>query len=257
MQLKEESQGSGLLTAEQQQWVEQMKLMLSVNATRHMKKPLGENQLIRRFRNRCFAIAVSKPFEWFIMSLILANTAVLAMRHYGQNQQWVDAQEVANNVFAVFFAMEAAIKLSAFGPKQYFAVAWNKFDFALVLASGIGVLASVGPVATLFRIFRVARIIRLVRVSRGLLLLFRTLIVSIPSLINVGIILLLALFIFSIVGMNLFAGIRYGPGGGLTEDANFDAFFTSMITLFRSSTGENFNGLMHVSGLVSAAPPCA
>jgi hypothetical protein len=73
--------------------------------------------------------------------------------------------------------------------------------------------------------------------------------------VNVGIILLLLIFIFSIIGMNLFAGVRYGfAGGGLTPDGNFDSFFVAMLTLFRSSTGENFNGIMH--DLEVAAPYC-
>lgn len=242
-QLKEESQGSGLLTPEQQAYVEQMKMMLSVNATVTMKRPRDETPWIRRVRMAAYRLTVSKRFEWFIMSLILGNTVVLALRHYGEDQTWVDVQEYANAAFAVAFAIEAALKLVAFGPRQYFSVPWNRFDFVLVVASAIGVAIDVGPVATLFRIFRVARVIRLIRVSRGLLMLFRTLMISLPALINVGIILLLIQFIFSIVGMNLFAGVRYGDV--LTVDANFDSFWVAMITLFRCSTGENFNGLMH------------
>jgi hypothetical protein len=244
-QLKEEAQGSGLLTEQQQKWVEQMKLMLSINAARNMQRPAGEVMWLRRLRNRAFAVVISKAFEWAIMGVILLNTIVLAIRHYGENEDFVRAEERANDVFAAIFFVEAALKLAAFGPRQYFSVLWNKFDFALVAASIIGWAVDVGPLATLFRIFRVARIIRLVRTSRGLLMLFRTLIVSIPALANVGIILILLLFVFSIVGMNLFAGVRYNGFGNLGDDANFDSFFTAMLTLFRCSTGENYNGLMH------------
>lgn len=242
--LKERSQGSGLLTEQQKAWVEQMKIMLSARAQKYMTRPDDANETIRYIRNRLFRIVTSSPFEWLIMGVILCNTAVLAMRHYGEEKGWVDGQEVANNIFAIIFIIEAAMKLSAFGIKQYFAVPWNRFDFALVIASVIGWAVAIGAVTTLLRVFRVARIIRLVRTSRGLLMLFRTLIISIPSLANVGIILLLMLFIFAIISMNLFAGVRY-DGEFLNHDANFDSFFTALLTLFRSSTGENFNGVMH------------
>merc|ERR1712196_652129 len=71
-----------------------------------------------------------------------------------------------------------------------------------------------------------------------------------PSLVNVGIILVLLYFIFAIIGMNLFSGIKYGDF--LNDDANFDTFLKSMNTLFRASTGESYNGIMHETMI---APP--
>jgi hypothetical protein len=69
--------------------------------------------------------------------------------------------------------------------------------------------------------------------------------------------LFLAYFIFAVVGMNVFAGTRYNSSeddGYLNRDANFDSFLIAFVTLFRSSTGENFNGLMH--NLSVQAPYC-
>jgi hypothetical protein len=56
--------------------------------------------------------------------------------------------------------------------------------------------------------------------------------------------------------MNVFAGARYNssPDGFLNADANFDSFPIAFITLFRSSTGENYNGIMH--DLARKAPYC-
>ena len=139
--------------------------------------------------------------------------------------------------------MEAIIKLAGLGIYQYFRKVWNIFDFVLVLASIAGIAANFGSVATLFRIVRVARVIRLVKVSKGLQRMFRTLIYSIPQLINVGGVLILVFFIFACVGMNLFGGIKHGEF--LNDDANFDGFFLAMLTLFRISTGESYNGIMH------------
>lgn len=254
-ELKEASAGSGLLTPEQQLWVEQMKLMMSSSPAKQMIRPAKGagwsgwtgyiSHVVRRVRNGAYDLATSMAFEWFIMTIILTNTIALAMKYTNQPLSYISGIENANNAFALIFACEAIVKLTAFGPRQYFSTAWNRFDFALVIASALGVAFSLGPIATLLRVFRVARIFRLIRTSKGLQLLFRTLIVSLPSLANVGTILLLIYYIFSIVGMNLFAGVRYGWDGYLSPEANFDSFFTSMLTLFRCSTGENYNGILH------------
>jgi len=244
-ELKEQSQGNGLLTPEQQLWVEQTKMMMSSAPSKQMLRPKSKYPRVRYFRNRAYDLAVSKPFEIFIMGVILANTAALASKYYGWTPRDQEITEGLNDAFALIFAVEAAIKLTAFGVKQYFGTNWSRFDFLIVIASLIGKLFTLGPIATLLRVVRVARIFRLVRSSRGLLLLFRTLVVSLPSLANVGIVLVLLFFIFSILGMNLFAGVRYGRTGMLNGDANFDSFWISMQTLYRCSTGENYNGLMH------------
>ena len=55
--------------------------------------------------------------------------------------------------------------------------------------------------------------------------------------------LLLAFFIFAVIGMNLFASIRFN--GGLNEHANFTTFGKSMLLLFRMATGESYNEIMH------------
>jgi hypothetical protein len=198
---------------------------------------------VHKVRLLCYYVAQNPIFDWFIMAVILANTAALAASYYYMSPQWNDGLDGANTAFAVIFICEAVIKLLAFGPRQYFGVAWNRFDFTLVCGSILGWLLAVSPVITLLRIFRVARIFRMVRASRGLLTLFRTLILSLPALFNVGLVLCIVFFIFSIIGMNLFSGTRYS--GPYNMDANFDSFWVSLLTLFRCSTGESWNEIMH------------
>ena len=57
--------------------------------------------------------------------------------------------------------------------------------------------ADLGIDVTLLRVVRIARVVRLVRSNRGLLRLFRTLYYSLPSLGNVGMLLLLFIFVFA------------------------------------------------------------
>ena len=59
----------------------------------------------------------------------------------------------------------------------------------------------------------------------------------------VAIIMTLFMFIFSCFAMNTFGNIK--PGELLTTDANFGTFFLSFNTMWRLSSGESYNGLMH------------
>lgn len=83
--------------------------------------------------------------------------------------------------------------------------------------------------------------------------LLRTLLYSLPALGNVGAVLLLFLFIFTILGMNLFGNIKLQDNSNGSIDrfyvrtANFRTFPVGMLTLFRFTTGENWNGMMEVS----------
>jgi hypothetical protein len=273
--LKEHSEGAGLLTPEQQVWVRESKMILAVSPSVGLLPPTrglgsaggggGAAAALLRLRRRLFALVQAPQFEWAIMAVILANTAILASYHSSQSAAWREGLTVANNVCAAVFIAEAAAKLAALG-LQYFLVPWNIFDLLLVLGSVLGWVLTVGPVTTILRVLRVARIFRLVRMNRGLLVLFRTLILSLPALFNVGVVLVIVFFIFTVVGMNIFSGTRYSAAafgstsvaagsGSLGPNANFDSFWGTALTLFRCSTGEDWNGLMH--SLRIQPPYCA
>lgn len=73
---------------------------------------------------------------------------------------------------------------------------------------------------------------------KGLQKLIETLIYALPSLMNVGALLILFYFIFSVLGVFLFGEIKQGLI--IDEFNNFSNFGASLITLFRCSTGENW-----------------
>lgn len=65
---------------------------------------------------------------------------------------------------------------------------------------------------------------------------------SLPALGNVGSVLFLFFFIYAVVGMNLFGGVKYGAY--LSEKANFSHVGIGLLTLFRMITGESWDGIM-------------
>ncbi len=152
-------------------------------------------------------------FDVFIMSCIIFNTFVLTLKWYDQPQAVTDLTEGLNYMFAGIFTLEAIIKLLAHG-KNYFKEGWNLFDFSIVIGTYVGIVitlttdVSVGPSTTIIRSFRIFRVFRLVKRARSLRLMFTTFIVTLPALANVGGLLMLLLYLYSILGIYLFAEVK-------------------------------------------------
>jgi len=152
--------------------------------------------------------------------------------------------------------LEAAAKLIAYGVAGYFREAWHVFDFSVVLLTlaewALDLLAfelggSTNPtlvrVLRIVRVTRVLRTLRAVRSARGLIMMLSMLLLSLPALMNTLGVFLLVLFMYSLLAMSLFG--RVISGEYLTEDSHFCDFTTAVYTMFRCSTGEDWNGIMH------------
>lgn len=170
------------------------------------KKPANP---IRAF---CYIIVQSTKFEIFIMSVIMLNTLVLCMDYYGSPETYNNVLNWLNNVFVIIFTIEAMLKLMGQGFRYYFHENWNRFDFTIVLLS----LVSLDPNlfknfnVTPLRIIRAARLLRMIKTSKGLRHLLKTLYMSLGNIANVGMLLFLVFFTFSVAGMDLFGEITKG-----------------------------------------------
>ena len=146
-----------------------------------------------------------------------------------------------NYVFTGIFALESIIKLLGLG-RAYFTDNWNIFDFTVVIGSIASIFLtlntsfSLGGATTIIRAFRITRIFRLVKRAKNLRLVFNTFIFTLPALANVGGLLLLLLYLYSIIGVYLFAEVK--RSGLLADNLNFESFSRAFITLFVISTGD-------------------
>jgi hypothetical protein len=68
-------------------------------------------------------------------------------------------------------------------------------------------------------------------------------IISLPSLLNIGALLFLVIFIYSVLGWFLFKSAPYSSS--ITPMNNCENFHNSFILLFRSSTGEDWPSIMY------------
>ena len=72
-----------------------------------------------------------------------------------------------------------------------------------------------------------------------------------PALFNIGLLLFLIMFIYSIFGMSFFAYVR--KSAGVTDLFNFETFPNSMIVLFQMCTNAGWSGVYHA--LTNEQPP--
>eukprot|EP00198_Chlamydomonas_reinhardtii_P012109 XP_001701446.1 voltage-gated Ca2+ channel, alpha subunit [Chlamydomonas reinhardtii] len=241
-EIQEETNRAGvMLTQQQQAWVSMQKVLAGV----HMQhQPPPPRQKLRAAVHR---VVTHSVFEGFIMAVIVVNVLFMAMVHADMSLQWQDVMSYTNLIFTVIFGLEALLKIVAFGPWNYLRDSWNAFDFFVVIISVASVILDFSNTKNLsfmpvLRVLRVVRVLRLVRTAKGMQKLLYTLITSLPALANVGGVMLLFFFIYAIIGVNLFAGIKYGQA--LNSHANFDRFANAMLLLFRMLTGESWDQVM-------------
>ena len=114
------------------------------------------------------------------------------------------------------------------------------------------------------RVLRIARVLKLLKTAKGVRRLLETVAHALPQVGNLGLLFLLLFFIFAALGVELFGTIgkfnrlsifpltyfavcdEDHPCQGLGRHASFANFGIAWLTLFRVSTGDNWNGIMKV-----------
>ena len=136
---------------------------------------------------------------------------------------------------------------------DYFREAWNRFDFFIVIVSALELIVTLFVnfqllvVISLFRIFRIGRVVRLAKSAKSLRVIWSTFIITLPQMLNIGSLLLLFIYIYTILGVQLFAKVKLQ--GALNNHTNFQEFWKAFMMLIRSSTGEAWNELMFSTAL--------
>ena len=238
---KKDIAGLSFLTTEQADWVRLQLLSLRIQPQMRILPPT--NKILKKI----FILVKSKSFDHFINFVVLVNLVLFMLYWNRQNQDMETIVDTLNNIMLVFFLAEAVLKIVAYG-RAYFKDNWNLFDLLIVILTSISTLLqilnilNVGKTASVLRSLRVGRLLRLIRNAKSLRVIFSTLISTLPSIINIGGLLLLIVFVYAVIGMNLFGYLR--PQTNIDRDANFNTFGISFMTLLRMSTGENWNDLM-------------
>lgn len=244
--LRDESSGTQLLTESQKVWVHNMRVLLTLKPPHVPKAPaLSGGALWVMVRQACFKVVQHPAFEPSVMAVICVNIFSVASRHVGQTNRWTTAQLVLTSITTALFILEMSVRVLGYGLRQFSRSPLHWFDTLTVVCSICSLGVTTGSAGSVLRFVRTLRLLRIVRFSTRLMRLLRMLLLCIPAFVNILSILALNFFIFAIVGMNMLSGVRYANAVALSADANFDSFSTSLMTLIRAATGENFNMMLH------------
>jgi voltage-gated sodium channel len=179
---------------------------------------------------RCARVVDSRAFNGVITLVILANAAVLGLETYeGVRAEAGELLGTLNDVFLGVFIVELAIRIGAYGsrPQDFFRSGWNVFDFVVIAGS---FAPGLRENATLLRLARLARIVRIIRILPDLRLLVTAMARSLPAVASLGVLTLVLLYVYGIVGWLIFDDHdpdRYGTVG------------QAMLTLFVMLSLEN------------------
>ncbi|KAG7495455.1 sodium channel protein type 8 subunit alpha-like isoform X1 [Solea senegalensis] len=231
------------MTEEQKKYYNAMKKLGSKKPQKPIPRPQNQVQGI------VFDFVTQQVFDISIMILICLNMVTMMVETDDQSDETEDVLYWVNFIFIVVFTGEFLLKLFALR-HYYFTNGWNIFDVVVVILSIVGMFLAdiiekyfVSP--TLFRVIRLARIgriLRLIKGAKGIRTLLFALMMSLPALFNIGLLLFLVMFIFSIFGMSNFGYVKHGAG--IDDLYNFETFGNSMIILFMITTSAGWDGLL-------------
>lgn len=210
------------------------------------------NESYYRFKfTRFFYRLVQMPlFGSIILFCILMNTIFLSLERHPMPQSEKNAYNNVNYFFTSVFAIEVILKVIGLSPRKFIMDKFNIFDSIIVLVSVIELFFSSGSGGvSALRAFRLFRIFKLFRTG-NLRVLLDSIAYTMGTIGNYVILLGLFIYVYSLLGMQFFAGKLkfnedgyYDPNGEVAR-ANFDTIYWAAITVFEILIGDNWNQVM-------------
>lgn len=179
----------------------------------------------------------SSLFQNAILGLILLAAVLVGIETYpSMIDRYGTLLHLLDKVIIWLFAAEALLKMAQHGRHwyRYFQDPWNVFDFTIVVVCFLPVDAQY---AAVLRLARILRALRLISTVPQLQLLVGSLIKSLPSMLYVGILLVLMFYIYAVMGVFLWRE---------NDPVHFRDLQTSMLSLFRVVTLEDWTDVMYI-----------
>ncbi|XP_041787979.1 voltage-dependent calcium channel type A subunit alpha-1-like isoform X6 [Anopheles merus] len=173
---------------------------------------LSEDNIIRKYTR---FIIEWPPFEYAVLLTIIANCVVLALEeHLPHGDKTILAQKLEKTeaYFLGIFCVEASLKILALGfvmhKHSYLRNIWNIMDFFVVVTGFITLFPQKGPEVDLrtLRAIRVLRPLKLVSGIPSLQVVLKSIIKAMAPLLQIGLLVLFAIVIFAIIGLEFYSG---------------------------------------------------
>ena len=183
-----------------------------------------------------------------LTAAIMANFLLLSMEHHEMDGAWLEIVERGNLALTIVFTLEMAVKLFAYGILGYFRDLFNAYDALIVISSLVEIAmqggGSVSVLRTL-RVFRIARSFKLIKSGSSLRFVLETALESLAAVASFAGLLVLMMYIYTLVGMNVFGGVlRSVEEPDEAPRANFDTFVLGFASVFQVATRENWTSLL-------------
>ncbi|KAM4859114.1 LOW QUALITY PROTEIN: sodium channel protein type 7 subunit alpha [Thomomys bottae] len=203
-----------------------------------------------KFQGCIFDIVTSRVFKVVSMVLICLQALTLTIQNDEQSVQMDFIFTWTEVVFVILYSVECVLKIISFHC-YYFTIVWNIFDFMVVVFSATGLLVPmtieyylVPP--SLVQLILLSRITHIFRLGVGPKVfhdLMLPIVLSLPALLNIGLLIFLVMFIYAIFGMYNFAYVK--KEAGINDVSNFETFGSSMLCLFQVTILAGWDGMLH------------
>lgn len=226
--------GTSLLTDRQMVWLE-MKRKMSQSTP-------GEVPPTNVVRKMAHTLKSSHVFKPLSTCIILVHVALLAVKSTSRQDEWDQFMGVAHYVFLGFYVVELVLSIMAHGLRRFIRIntLWHSVDLMVVIVMGV-VGPSSGVVVTC-RALRVNRVVELRKSLKSIPKLLRVLGLSLIPMCNITLLYVMILYVYAVLGVQMFAATRVGQAEGL---ADFTTFTHALLTLFAILGGENWKRIMY------------
>ncbi|XP_017403935.1 sodium channel protein type 7 subunit alpha isoform X2 [Cebus imitator] len=231
------------ITVKQRKQYSRLKKLIYEDSQRPVPRPRNKLQ------GFIFDLVTSQVFNVIIMVLICFQAIAMMIDTDEHSLQMYIALYWINLIFVILYTMECILKLIAFRC-FYFTIAWNIFDFMVVIFSitGLCLPMTVGYYLvppSLVKLILLSRIIHILRLGKGPKVfhnLMLPLMLSLPALLNLIFLIFLVMFIYAIFGMYNFAYVK--KEAGINDVSNFETFGSSMLCLFQVAIFAGWDGML-------------
>eukprot|EP00794_Sanderia_malayensis_P011435 gene11437-12631_t len=237
-------------------------ILNDIEAHHQVSKATSTSQSVcSRVDKMIFKIVHSKIYFWFVLLLITVNAAVQVAFHKDTSKATGYYLDIASTAFTGVFAVEFILNIRGFG-MQYLTRSFGVFDTVAILLSIIDVIYSktYGRLNGGVSIVRSLSLIRAFKATKfwpRLSAMYSSFVKSFRTICSLLVVLLLTLFIYALLGYNLFRNVSTDAGDELSPIGSFKNIQDSMLMVFVLLTGEGWPtataNLLHNYGLDNKA----
>ncbi|KAL4431571.1 hypothetical protein ABPG74_017276 [Tetrahymena malaccensis] len=203
--------------------------------------------LIQAFRRKVRTVVTHQQFENLVMLFVLSNTIILCLDGIVPSSSSATLNQL-NQAFTIIFAVDMGLKLIGLGFTEYVSDRMNIFDAIIVILSilELAVLSGTSSVSAfrslrILRVFRVLRVTRLLRSLQFMKVLIAAISSTLEQFIYILLLLFLIMFIYALLGMNIFGGNWPTFNSNIPSRFNYDQFLNAYMAVLDLVTLENWN----------------